>query len=77
MSGDGGDGFKNRRRNEKMREDSAFKEDEAIFIIFQYGKSSSISDVMRAFRKELYPSQPRKVPSRKIEENCPTNKKTG
>ena len=37
MSGDGGDGFKNRRRNEKMREDSAFKEDEAIFIIFQYG----------------------------------------
>ena len=40
MSGDGGDGFKNRRRNEKMREDSAFKEDEAIFIIFQYGKSS-------------------------------------
>ena len=43
MSGDGGDGFKNRRRNEKMREDSAFKEDEAIFIILQYGKSSSIS----------------------------------
>ena len=25
MSGDGGDGFKSRRRNEKMREDSAFK----------------------------------------------------
>ena len=50
----------------RFRLDSPFTAQQSTFIILKYGELKSVVSVMRAFRKEFYPNNPRYVPNRKI-----------
>ena len=47
-----------------FRSTGPFSKDEAKWVILKYEELKSVQNVRRAFRKQFYPSHPKKVPGR-------------